>query len=181
MRESDFLAQLHLLLDTDVLGLNQEQKLGLIRSLCVEAQRRGPQQRPTCRVVPFMTGRRPIDEAAHPGLGSSDSTSMILDELDSETNTIYILYHLRGLDQYPPEERDAFAIDISLAFAGTDGSRHTLPLPVWNTRPIAPMVFRMSESDKPMLRAIALRELAGENLVVALAPNQDFGCLPSSC
>jgi hypothetical protein len=174
MRESDFLTQLHLLLDTDVLGLNQEQKLGLIRSLSVEAQRRGPKQRPTCQVVPFVTGRRPIDEAAHPGLGSSDSSSMILNEAEAETNTTYILYRLTGLNQYPPDERDAFAIDISLAFAGTDCSQHTLPLPDWNTRPIAPMVFQMSESDKPMLRAIALRELAGENLVVALSPNQDF-------
>lgn len=174
MRESDFLAQLYLLLDTDVLGLNQHQKYELIQTLCADARRRGPEQRPGCRIVPFVTGRRPIDEAAHPGLGSSDSTSMILDQADAEANTCYILYRITGLDQYSPEERDAFAIDISLAFAGTDGSQHTLPLPVWSRRPIAPMVFQVSAGGKPMLRAIALRDLAGENLVVALSPNQDF-------
>jgi hypothetical protein len=86
MREAEFLTQLHLLLDTTVVGLNQDQKLGLIRTLCDEAQRRSPEQRPTCRFVPFVTGRRPIDEAAHPGLGSSDSTSLILDHGDPETN-----------------------------------------------------------------------------------------------
>jgi CRP-like cAMP-binding protein len=174
MREAEFLAQLHLLLDTTVVGLNQNQKLGLIRTLCDEAQRRSPEQRPTCRVVPFVTGRRPIDEAAHPGLGSSDSTSLILDQGDPETNTTYILYHIAGLDQYPLEERDAFAIDISLAFAGTDGSQHTLPLPIWNRRPIEPMIFELRDSGKPVLRTIALRELAGENLVIALSPNRDF-------
>ncbi len=174
MREADFLYQLHMLLDSDVVGLNQDQKIGLIRTLCEEAERSGAEKLPACRIVPFVTGRRPIDEAAHPGLGSSDNTSLIRGNADHEANKTYLLYYVTGLEECALEARDTFALDLTLSFAGTDGSQQTVPIPGWDKRPIEPLVFEKSENGKPTLRAIPLREAAGKNLVIALSPDKDF-------
>src|SRR5574341_670659 len=174
MREADFLYQLHTLLDSDVVGLNQDEKIGLIRTLCDEVERGRAEKLPACRIVPFVTGRRPIDEAAHPGLGSSDNTSLIRGNDDHEANRTYLLYYVTGLEEYALEARDTFALDLTLSFAGTDGSQQTLPIPGWDKRPIEPLVFEKSENGKPTLRAIPLREVAGKNLVIALSPDKDF-------
>ena len=80
MREAEFLNQLYRLIVAEVVGLTSDQKIDLIRALCNEAQQTATEKPSTCQVVPFIAGRRPIDEAAHPGLGSSDSTSLILEE-----------------------------------------------------------------------------------------------------
>ena len=174
MRQAEFLQQLYRLLDADVIGLNRDQKIDLIQALCEEAQRSGPEKWPTCQVVPFVTGRRPIDELAHPGLGSSDSTSMILEKADPDHNKTYLLYHVTGLEQYPPEERDSFALDLTLSFAGTDGSQQTLPIPSLNEYPVEPLVFEPSAGGKPALRASPLRDVAGQALVIVLLPDRDF-------
>ncbi len=174
MREAEFLFQLTMLLDAEVTGLNRDQKIGLIRAVCDEAQRPGTEKLPACHVVPFVRGRRPIDEVAHPGLGSSDNTSMILERADAENNQTYLLYHITGLEQYAPEERDSFALDVTLSFAGTDGSQQTAPIPGWNRRPVEPLVFETGDGSRPALRAIPLREAGGKTLVIALSPDRDF-------
>ena len=174
MREAEFLNQLYRLIDAEVVGLTSDQKIDLIRALCNEAQQTATEKPATCQVVPFITGRRPIDEAAHPGLGSSDNTSLILAEAAQGENKTYILYHVTGLGQDAAEEHNAFALDLTLSFAGTDGSQQTLPIPGWDKRYVEPLVFEKSNDGKPALRAISPREVAGENLVIALSPNQDF-------
>jgi hypothetical protein len=125
MRETDFLHQFLSLLNADVPDMSLTQKTSLIHRIVdtiTHAPQHSPGQHlPTCRIVPFVTGRRPIDEAAHPGLGSSDNTSMISTFPDPETNKTYILFGLPGIDQYTAEECETLALDVTLAFAGTDG------------------------------------------------------------
>ena len=60
MREAEFLNQLYALLEASVAGLDTQQKLQLIREICDENLRDGDQGKSlTCRIVPFITGRRP--------------------------------------------------------------------------------------------------------------------------
>ena len=174
MREAEFLTQLHRLIYAEVVGLTSDQKIDLIHVLCNEAQQTATEKPPTCQVVPFVTGRRPIDEVAHPGLGSSDSTSLILAEATQGENKTYILYQVTGLGQDAAEEHNAFALDLTLSFAGTDGSQQTLPIPGWDKRRVEPMVFEIVNDGKPALRPISPLEVVGKNLVIALSPNQDF-------
>ena len=85
MREAEFLRRLHALLDADVKGLTDDQKAAIVGGVAGEWAhwlRRQLTGR-TLRIIPFITGRRPTDEARHPGLGSSDHASMILKEADS--------------------------------------------------------------------------------------------------
>jgi hypothetical protein len=177
MREADFLEQLHALLDADVKGLTDDQKASLVSGVAFEWSRaHGATARPALRIVPFITGRRPTDEARHPGLGSSDHTSMILKEADARAeNHTYILYQLSGLEQYSAAELDGTAIDITLSFAGTDGSLITSPIPGWDRRIILPQVFvDQGAGDSPTLKAIGLEEISDQNLVVRLSPDQDL-------
>ncbi len=174
MREADFLQQFLHLLNADVLGLNLEQKISLLQSLSQKAQQAPEKPWPNCRIVSFITGRRPIDEAAHPGLGSSDNTSMICNFPDPETNKTYILFELNGLEHYSPEACDSFGLDVTLSFNGTANSQHTHPIPSWNKRPIEPMIFKNVPGDNPILQPVSLREIAGHNLVFALSPEKDF-------
>ncbi len=174
MREADFFYQLARLLKADVAGLDCNQKIDLIRVLCDEAQYLGAERLPVCQIVPFVRGRRSSDEIAHPGLGSSDNTSMILEKEDAENNKTYLLYHVTGLEQYSSEECASFALDVTLSFSGADGSLETAPIPGWNKQPVEPSVFEGGESVKPTLRAIPFHDVAGTTLVIALSPDRDF-------
>lgn len=174
MREADFLQQFLQLLNADVLGLELEQKTSLLYALCHRAQHAPGKTLPTCRIVSFITGRRPIDEAAHPGLGSSDNTSMICNFSDPETNKTYILFELTGLEQYSAEECASLCLDVTLSFAGTDNSQQTHPIPGWNKHSIEPMIFKKVRGKNPALHPISLRDIAGHNLVLALSPEKVF-------
>lgn len=97
MDEGEFLRQLLRLLETEVIGLEAQPKLEVMRAVLTSAEQHG--SLPACQIVPFITGRRPVDEAAYPGLGSSDNTAMILPA--AADNHAYLLYHLSGLEPYP--------------------------------------------------------------------------------
>ena len=141
MHEPDFLSQLTALVDMPVIGLSRDAQLALIQAVCAERQRAIGAPLPACGIVPFVTGRRPTTEIAHPGLGSSDNTSLIWGVPGRDENWAYILYTVTGLERYTPEECAAFALDVTLSFAGSDGSLHTAPLPGWDKRPLVPVAF----------------------------------------
>ena len=112
MREADFLDQLLHLLQSPVEGMDVGDKAALVREVCEATQRADELCRPvTCEIVPFTTGRRPTDEAAHPGLGSSDNASMLLAPHWEGENATYILYTLGGLSEYSPEMLQELRID----------------------------------------------------------------------
>ncbi|MGB6987313.1 MAG: hypothetical protein WBD74_15175 [Candidatus Aquilonibacter sp.] len=70
--------------------MDAQQKAPLVRSICGETQ--GARAASvTCHIVPFITERRPTDEVAHPGLGSSDNASMVLAvPIEGENATIVL-------------------------------------------------------------------------------------------
>ena len=175
MREAEFLNQLYMLLDAPVVGLDTQQKLQLIRDICDETQHASDPGRPlTCRIVPFITGRRPIDEAAHPGLGSSDNTSLILPAGLTDENWTYILYTLGGLDACTPEMLQEIALDTTLSFCGPEASQSTIPIPGWNKRPVTRAILDATEMGNPVLRPISLADANERRLVVKLSPSEDF-------
>lgn len=174
MREADLLEQFLNLLNADVPGLDQIQKTDLFHTLSEKVLELPGKTLPKCRIISFITGRRPTDEAAHPGLGSSDNTGMICNFSDLETNKTYILYELTGLEQFTAIECDSFGLDVTLSFAGTDGSQQTFPIPGWNKRPIEPMIFKKSRGKRPSLQPVSLGKIAGHNLVIAFSPEKDF-------
>jgi CRP-like cAMP-binding protein len=59
--------------------------------------------------VPFVPGRRPADEAAHPGLGSSEEVAVILED---EEDPACVLYTLNAPD------RPEVSVQVSLPAAG---------------------------------------------------------------
>ena len=67
--EAVFLDRLQNVLGTDVSGVDAARKADVLRAAAGALDRLG--QAAQCRIVPFVPGRRPQDEAAHPGLGSS--------------------------------------------------------------------------------------------------------------
>ena len=175
MREAEFLNQLYALLEAPVAGLDAHQKLQLIREICDETLRNGDQGKSlTCRIVPFITGRRPTDEAAHSGLGSSDNASMILPSTPADENCTYILYTLGGLDTCDADMLQEIAIDITLSFCGTDASLATIPIPGWNKRPVTPAIFETTTNGKPIVAPISLADANDRRLIVKLSPSEDF-------
>lgn len=174
MREGEFAVQITSLLQAHVVGLERGQRDDLIRSIVDEALNTGERASPVCRIVPFVTGRRPTDAAAHPGLGSSDNTGMILDQASQGENKAYVLYSISGFNSDDAEAYAAFALDVTLSFAATDGSQETLPIAGWNKRPIEPQILTTDAEGKPFLRASSLGEAAGKELVIAICPDRDL-------
>lgn len=79
MRESEFIGQLRSLLAVPVVGLGEDEKLEIVRRVSAEiAAVRSDRPIPEASWVPFVTGRRPVDEALYPRLGSSDHVGLIL-------------------------------------------------------------------------------------------------------
>lgn len=65
----------------------------------------------TCRIVRFVPGRRPTDEAMHPGLGSSDCAAVLTGASDGSNRAI-VLFDVSGL--VPGD-----AVDATVTVAGT--------------------------------------------------------------
>src|ERR671915_1293656 len=90
--EAVFLSRLQDLLAAEVAGLNAERKADILRRAGDVLERDGcPLE---CRMVPFVPGRRPSDEAAYPGLGSSEAVAAILP--DGRDDPAWLLYGLSG-------------------------------------------------------------------------------------
>ena len=87
-----FVGRLQDLLAADVPGLDAAAKAQVLRRAAEALERKG--QPVQCRIVPFVPGRRPAAEAAHPGLGSSEKVALILP--DEEQDLAFLLYDLDG-------------------------------------------------------------------------------------
>ena len=88
------------------------------------------------QVVPFVRGRRPTDDARHPGLGSSDHAALVLGDEDA-TNRAYVLFTL-------PQRRDGMTVDVTLSLTGHDGTASPVALPAWHQRPVELQCFDAS-------------------------------------
>ncbi len=106
--------------------------------------------------MPFFPGRRPSDEAAHPGLGSSERVAVLLP--GGEPDPAHVLYTASGPG----------AVRATLSFTGPHGTRAPVPVPGWEDRPVAPMSFVLGADGEPLLAP-------GERgrLVLSLPPVSD--------
>jgi hypothetical protein len=95
-----------------------------------------------CRIVPFVPGRRPQNEAAHPGLGSSEDIAVLLP--DGEEDLAYLLYDVTG----------DLTVRARVSVTGPDGSLATEPVPGWEDREVAPLTFVPGSHGSPWLAAI---------------------------
>ena len=83
-----------------------------------------------CRILPFVPGRRPSDEALHPGLGSSEDVAVLLP--GERDDPAWLLYELSGA------EAESAAVRVRVSFTGPDGAQPPVPVPGWEDREIAP-------------------------------------------
>lgn len=163
MREKDFLAQLRRLLGTRVHGLSDAEKRALVERLA-GALDVGAASRPaTCAIVPFVAGRRPRDEAAHPGLGSSANAALIV----PGSNAGNVCHLLVAIDP-GAGTADDLALDVTLAFTGPGASG--VPIPGWDRRPLVPLAFDADGVARPL----AIGDAAGRALVVEIPPAEAF-------
>ena len=88
------------------------------------------------QAVPFVRGRRPTDDARHPGLGSSDHAALVLGGGEAP-NRAYVLYTL-------PERRPGMTVDVTLSLTGHDGTALPVELPGWRRRVIELQCFDAS-------------------------------------
>jgi CRP-like cAMP-binding protein len=124
LSEIAFLSRLQDLLATDVTGVDAAAKARIVSRAAGALERSG---RPVeCRIVPFVPGRRPGAEAAHPGLGSSEAVAVILP--GEQEDPAWLLYTVEG----EPE------IATRVSFTGPDGSIGPVPVPGWEDRRVPP-------------------------------------------
>ena len=125
----------------------------------------------TCRVVPFVRGRRPTDEAAHPGLGSSDQVAMLLADAEpGRTNRAYVLYDL-------PSGLESLSVDVTLTLAGPDGADTPVPVAGWNHRVVEPTVLELDPDGRARLRPAREDD---HTLALAIEPEVDLARAPDA-
>jgi Cyclic nucleotide-binding domain len=119
----------------------------------------------SCRIVPFIRGCRPTDEAAHPGLGSSDQVALLLGDAEgSGPNRAYVLYAA-------PQGLDALSIEVTLALAGPTGAAQPAVVPGWDRRPVQPAALELDADGRPRMRPARDDD---RTLVLAIEPERDL-------
>src|SRR5215207_4554237 len=116
--------------------------------------------RPRIRIVPFIPGWRPTDEATHPGLGSSDQAALLLGR-SAGSNRAFVLFGIAG-------RSDEMSVDATLRFAGPAGDVEPGTVPGWDARPLELRCF-----DGPSARLRAARP-DDTQFVLVLEPERDL-------
>lgn len=98
----------------------------------------------TLRFVPFVPGRRPTDEDASPGLGSSDCAAVVTGDASSPNRAV-LLFEAADL------AGDA-VVDASITIGGQT-------VPGWDRRPVP-----LSGRGLQRIELLPGRDLAGEDL-----------------
>ena len=174
MRETQFLEELYRLVETPVVGMERADKLRMIQAHCGYALEADNSATPAISIVPFVMGRRPTNEIFHAGLGSSDHAGMILADDANGQNVIYILFELHNLDSADSNTLNSLSFDITLSFAGADGSLLTQPIPNWHHRPIPTAILSQDANGTPVIQPVDLTDNAKRRFVVALSPSDLF-------
>ena len=131
MEQARFVGEVQRLLSTDVAGLGHEGKVGLVRDQLAlfEADRSLLELR--IAFVPFAPGQRALDEAKHPGLGSSEAVGLFT---DGGRDDIVFLYHItrggRPVDTLPAGAR------ILATIERLDESAGAVLVPGWDRKPL---------------------------------------------
>jgi len=118
-------------------------------------------------VVPFVPGWRPTDEATSPWLGSSDQAALILDDAGPE-NAAYVLFEVAGADG------GGLDLDVTLSFAGGDGTIDSAPIPGWDRAALEPMAFEVGPGGSPRLVKTEIPSGDDRRLVLRIAPQHDL-------
>lgn len=169
MRETDFIGQLRSLLSVSVQGLNELKKREIVDRLLAEITSAGGGSGiPEAEWVPFVTGRRPVDEATYPRLGSSDHVGLILD--DAAENLIYLLFRLEHLNGLTENELQGCQIGVTLSFAGPWGDENNDPLPNWNRRIIELRSFERDLTGVVRVAPSSIADHAVRSYVLPLSP-----------
>lgn len=174
LRESEFIRQLRTLLSGRVSGVDDQRKLDIIKRLSEEYSTGASGSSLECYWVPFVTGRRPGDEATYPGLGSSDHVALIRGSEATDENRCYLLYRIAHLEHLTDAEIADSDVKVTLSFAGPWGDLTTEPLPTWCSRKVKPRAFVSSAASTPVLTDATLRDSETRALVIELSPEGDF-------
>jgi CRP-like cAMP-binding protein len=164
MREREFIAHLRELIESPVLGLDDGEKAEIVASEAARLRR--SETGVECRLVPFVPGRRPTDEASHPWLGSSDQAAFILGHAPAE-NIAYLLFDVKADD-------GDYRLDVSVAFTGPDGSIRPATVPGWDRRPLPWTTFTSCPDGATALTALGLADGERGRLVIPLSPERDL-------
>jgi CRP-like cAMP-binding protein len=102
-----------------------------------------------CHILPFVPGRRPSDEALHPGLGSSADVAVLLP--GERDDPAWLLYELSGAGAADTTVR------ARVSFTGPDGGQPPVPVPGWEDRAVAPVAI--GTAGRRVLELFPAREL----------------------
>ena len=89
--------------------------------------------------MPFVPGHRPADEAAHPGLRSSERVALILP--GEARDPVAMLYTLSA-------PADVFA---TVSFTGPNGTLAPVPVPGWEQRKTTPLRFAVGDDGEAVV------------------------------
>src|SRR5918999_232335 len=123
-----------------------------------------------CRIVPFVPGRRPEHEAAHPGLGSSEDVALIL--AGDQGDPACVLYTL------PAAGLPDVSVHASLSLTGPDGRLPPVPVPGWERREVEPQSFAVTDEGGVALGAANGAGDPEQRLVFTVDPAREL--LPGS-
>ena len=161
--EAVFLSRLQDLLAAEVAGLDAGDKVGILRRAVDVLEHDG--QPLECRMVPFVPGRRPSDEAAYPGLGSSEAVAAILP--GGGDDQAWLLYALSGGSRKT-------SVRVRLSFTGPDGTLPPVVVPGWSDRETVPLMFAAEDSGDARLTRAGTAHGFQDRRVIAVSPARDL-------
>jgi len=171
MNRHQFVHELNRLLRVDVVGLSAEDKARVVAAQAHAFANHEAMRDVSLAFVPFTPGRRPIDEARHPGLGASEASALLA---NSGSDELVLLYRLklggRSTIELPPGAR----LEATLHWLDADDASRMV-VPGWSRREIDPCRIGAEGDDAEERACFIAIDVNGD-----LAPLRDLGVGPSA-
>ncbi|WNG37998.1 cyclic nucleotide-binding domain-containing protein [Archangium violaceum] len=167
MDQPRFIRELQNLLSADVEELDQAEKFRLVRERVDLFERSRSLLDLRLSIVPFVRGRRPIDEIRSPGLGSSEAIGLLGGPKKEEITFLYRLQ--RGPEPVASLPAGA-TLHATVQLLGPQG-RAVFTLPAWSSREVQPTQLSSLTGTGPAAGTIP------EAWALSLDVNEEFGKL----
>jgi CRP-like cAMP-binding protein len=180
----EFVQKLEALLASNVTDLDRAGKQRLLTETLARLNASTPvfssehKPLPRLEIVPFILGRRPIDEALQPGHGCGEQVGVLSSAPDvlALDDEIWLLYQLNHIDSLPePFTPEDLKVHMSLSFVPPMPEMgDMIPVPGMSRVTVPAQVIAKGAYPQPALEAASFANACGTRFVARIVPGQQL-------
>lgn len=173
MDRSEFLSTLRYLLFSSVEGWTEEEKREVLERFVSSLREGKAALTPSLRGIPFVRGRRPIDEIHYPGYGSSEHVGLLVGGKASGGNSLFLLFQVED-PQRVLGEGDTYRLRVSMSLEDPEEPEKRYPFPEGSEHGVEAGRLVLSERGEIEVSPVSVSEWSRGRLALAIKPDAMF-------